>query len=169
MRKIIKAIDTINDRVGLAVRWLSLIFIGLICGEVFMRYVMNHPTDFLPITAVMTAATMYVMSWGYVHLNRRHIRVDVLYAHLPNTAKIIIDVVSAIVFLLPLLIMLTYAAWTWMWYAWVTTEKSIFSYWYPIVGPVRTMVFIGLVLFSLQALATLYRDMYSLVRHKSYD
>ena len=166
MRKIIKVIDTVNDKVGLVVRWFSLLFIGLICAEVFMRYVMNHPTDFLPITAVMTAASMYVLSWGYVHLNRRHIRVDVLYVHLPNNAKIIIDVVCAIIFLFPLLGLLTYAAWTWMIYAWVTMEKSIFSYWYPIVGPVRTAVFVGLVLFSLQGLATLYRDMYFLVRHK---
>ena len=169
MRKIIKAIDATNDKVGMAVRWLTPLALIIVCAEVFMRYVMNHPTSVLGITAVMTAATMYVMSWGYVHLNRRHIRVDVLYVHLPNTAKIIIDVVSAIVFLLPLLILLTYAAWNWMWYAWDTMEKSLFSYWYPIVGPVRTAVFIGLVLFSFQALATLYRDMYFLVRHKNYD
>ena len=169
MRKIIKAIDTTNDRAGMAVRWLSLIALGVICGEVFMRYVLNHPTAVLSITGTMTAATMYVMSFGYVHLNRRHIRIDVIYAHLPTAAKFIIDVVCAVLFLLPLLGLLTYAAWIEMLYAWETMEKSLFSYWYPIVGPVRTAVFIGLVLFALQGFAMLYRDIYFLVRHKSYD
>ena len=75
MRKRIKAIDTINDRVGMGVRWLSIIALGVICAEVFMRYVLNHPTSILSVVGTMTAAVMYVMSWGYVQLNRRHIRV----------------------------------------------------------------------------------------------
>jgi len=169
MRKVLKAIDATSDKVGMGARWLSLLALGLICAEVFMRYVLNHPTSILPITAVMTAASMYALSWGYVHLNRRHIRVDVLYVHLPNTAKIIIDVVCAVLFLLPLIGLLTYASWNWVWYAIETGEQSLFSYWYPKVWPVRTAILLGLVLFGLQALATLYRDMYSLVRHKSYD
>jgi len=169
MRKIIKAIDTASDRVGMGVRWLSLLALGCICAEVFMRYVLNHPTAILSVVATMTAASMYALSWGYVHLNRRHIRVDVLYVHMPNTAKIIVDVVSAVIFLLPLLVLLTYAGWNWVWYAIETGEQSLQSYWYPKTWPVRTAIFLGLVLFSLQGLATLYRDMYSLVRHKSYD
>lgn len=169
MRKILKAIDTTSDRVGMAVRWLILLSLGCIVAEVFMRYVLNHPTAINSVVATMTAASMYALSWGYVHLNRRHIRVDVLYVHLPNTAKLIIDVVCAIVFLLPLLILLTYAAWNWVWYAIETGEQSLQSYWYPKVWPVRTAVLLGLVLFSLQALATLYRDIYFLVRHKNYD
>lgn len=169
MRKIIKAIDATNDKVGLGVRWLCLIMLGVICAEVFMRYVLNHPTSILPVVGTMTAASMYFLSWGYVHLHRRHIRVDVLYSHLPNATKLIIDVVCAIVFLLPLLVMLTYAGWNWVWYAIETGEQSLQSYWYPKVWPVRTVFLIGFILFGLQGFAHLYRDMYFLVRHRSYD
>ena len=166
MRKIIKAIDRLNDRVGMAVRWLSLLCLGVICVEVFMRYVLNHPTTTLPIIAVMTAATMYACSFGYVHLNRRHIRVDVIYVHFPAWAKLTIDVFCALLFLLPLIGLLAYAGWNWMWFAWETNEKNLFSWWYPIMGPVRTSVFIGFVLFALQGIATLYRDIYFLVRNE---
>ena len=166
MRKIIKAIDRLNDRVGMAVRWLSLLGLGVICVEVFMRYVLNHPTTTLPITAVFTAATMYTLSFGYVHLNRRHIRVDVIYTHFPAWVKLTIDVFCALLFLLPLIGLLAYAGWNWMWFAWATNEKNLFSWWYPIMGPVRTTVFIGFVLFALQGMATLYRDIYFLVRNE---
>jgi TRAP-type mannitol/chloroaromatic compound transport system permease small subunit len=166
MRKIIRVIDTVNDRVGLAIRWLSILALGVICMEVFMRYGLNHPTSIFPVVATMTMASMYTLSFGYVHLNRRHIRVDVLYLHVPNSAKITIDVVCAVLFLLPLLGLLCYAGWNWVWYAIKTGEQSLQSYWYPKTWPVRTAMFLGFCLFSLQGLATLYRDMYSLVRHK---
>ncbi len=166
MKKIVKAIDRLNDRVGLGVRWLSLVFIGVICTEVFMRYVLNHPTTTLPITAQMTGASFYALSWGYVHLNRRHIRVDVVYVHLPTAVKLTIDVFCALVFLLPLILMLCYTGWNWAWFAWETKEKCLASWWYPIMGPVRTSVLIGFGFFALQGISTLYRDIYSLVRHE---
>jgi len=167
MSKIVKAIDLTNDRVGMAVRWLSVLLIVTICAEVFMRYVLNHPTTILPVVATMTGASFYALSWGYVHLNRRHIRIDIVYAHLPTGAKLAVDVVCALLFLLPLIGLLIYAGWNWMWFAWETMEKCLASWWYPITGPVRTAVFIGFCLFALQGLAHLYRDIYFLVRGRS--
>ena len=48
----------------------------------------------------------------------------------------------------------------------LTGEVNLFSWWYPIMGPIRTAIFIGFVLFALQGIATLYRDIYFLVRHE---
>jgi len=169
MRKILKAIDTINEWTGRTIKWLAVFLMLVICAEVFMRYVLNSPTIQGPVIATMTGAALYSLSWGYVHLHRRHIRVDVFYARLPTRGKAIIDVACAVVFLLPLIGLLTYAGWEWTWYAWSTGEKSLQTYWYPITGPVRTAVFIGLVLFALQSLAQFFRDFYLLLRNKAYD
>jgi TRAP-type mannitol/chloroaromatic compound transport system permease small subunit len=169
MRKIIEAIDTTNEWAGRSVRWLTVFLLMVICAEVFMRYVLNMPTIQGPVIATMSGAALYAISWGYVHLHRRHIRVDVFYARFPTRGRAIIDVVCAVLFLLPLIGLLTYAGWNWVWYAWSTGEKSLQTYWYPITGPVRTAVFIGMCLFAFQALAQFYRDLYLLVRNKAYD
>jgi TRAP-type mannitol/chloroaromatic compound transport system permease small subunit len=169
MRKIIEAIDTTNEWAGRSVRWLTVFLLMVICAEVFMRYVLNMPTIQGPVIATMSGAALYAISWGYVHLHRRHIRVDVFYARFPTRGRAIIDVVCAVLFLLPLIGLLTYAGWEWVWYAWSTGEKSLQTYWYPITGPVRTAVFIGMCLFAFQALAQFYRDLYLLVRNKAYD
>ena len=169
MRKIIKAIDTTNEWTGRSIKWLAIFLMLVICTEVFMRYVLNKPTIQGPVIATMTGAALYTLSWGYVHLHKRHIRVDVFYTRFSLRGKAITDVVCALVFLLPLITLLTYAGWEWVWYAWSTNERSGQTYWYPITGPIRTTVFIGLVLFALQGLAQFYRDMYILVRNKAYD
>ncbi len=169
MRKIIKAIDTTNEWMGSSVRWIVVFLLLVICTEVFMRYVLNMPTIQGPVIATMSGAAVYSLSWGYVHLHKRHIRVDVFYARFPPRGKAIIDVILAILFLLPFIGLMCYAGWNWVWYAWSTNERSIQTYWYPITGPIRTAVFIGLVLFALQGLAQFYRDFYRLVRNKAYD
>lgn len=169
MRKILEAIDATNEWTGRVVRWLAIVLILVICAEVFMRYVLNKPTMQGPVIATMTGAAFYALSWGYVHLYRRHIRVDVFYARFPPRGKAAIDVVCAILFLLPLISLLTYTGWNWTWYSWATTERSLQTYWYAITGPVRTAVFIGLVLFALQGIAQFIRDLYLLVRNKAYD
>jgi TRAP-type mannitol/chloroaromatic compound transport system permease small subunit len=169
MRKIIKAIDATNIWVGSSVRWIIVFLLLVICAEVFMRYVLNKPTIQGPVIATMSGAAVYSLSWGFVHLHRRHIRVDVFYARFSTRGKAVIDVVCALLFLLPLIGLMCYAGWWWTWYAWSTTERSLMTYWYPITGPVRTTVFIGLILFALQSLAQFYRDLYALVRNKTYD
>lgn len=150
-------------------RWLAIFLMLVICTEVFMRYALNKPTIQGPVIATMTGAALYTLSWGYVHLHRRHIRVDVFYTRFSMRGKAIIDVVCALVFLLPLIGLLTYAGWEWVWYAWSTGERSGQTYWYPITGPIRTVVFIGLVLFAFQGLAQFFRDIYLLVRNRAYD
>lgn len=169
MRKILKIIDATNEFTGRSVRWLAIFLMLVICTEVFMRYALNKPTIQGPVIATMTGAALYTLSWGYVHLHRRHIRVDVFYTRFSMRGKAIIDVVCALVFLLPLIGLLTYAGWEWVWYAWSTGERSGQTYWYPITGPIRTVVFIGLVLFAFQGLAQFFRDIYLLVRNRAYD
>jgi len=169
MRKIIKAIDNTNEWAGRSVRWLAIFLMLVICFEVFMRYVLNKPTIQGPVIASFSGAALYSISWGYVHLHKRHIRVDVFYSRFSLRVRAAVDTICGLLFLLPLITLLTYAGWWWMWYAWSTTERSLMTFWYPITGPIRTLVFIGLCLFALQGLAQFYRDIYCLVRNRVYD
>lgn len=167
MKNILKAIDTINEWVGNIGKWLTVALIVVVVTEVVMRYVFNRPTTQGPMIAIWTGAAMYALSWGYVHLCRRHVRVDVFYTRFSLRVKNIIDVVCAVFFLLPLIGLMTFAGWKWTRYAWSTMERTQETYWYPIMGPIRTIVFLGLVLFTLQGLAQFFRDFYSLIRNKS--
>lgn len=169
MRKILKAIDAANEFMGSAARWFAVLVVLLIGTEVFMRYLLGSPTIQLPEIMVMAGAALYTLSWGYIYLHHRHVRVDVFYAHLPARGKAVIDVVGALLFLLPLVTLLTYAGWKWAWHSWAAGEKSTLTYWYPILGPVRSVVFIGLLFFAFQAFAQFFRDIYLLIRNRAYD
>ncbi|MBE9513759.1 MAG: TRAP transporter small permease subunit [Dehalococcoidia bacterium] len=169
MRKILKAIDSVNEWVGTQMKWLVFAIIVVCISEVISRYVFNKPTIQLPCILVMTAASLYALSFGYILLHKGHVRVDVLYARLSQRTKAVFDVVLTLLFFFPVIGLLTYAAGEWMWYAWSTGERSQMTYWYPILGPVRTTVFAGMLIFLLQGVAQFIRDLHFALRSRPYD
>ncbi|TFH34992.1 MAG: TRAP transporter small permease subunit [Dehalococcoidia bacterium] len=169
MRKVLKTIDSINEFVGEQMKWVVLFLVLVVCSEVMMRYVFNRPTSQLPVIQTWTGTTLYILAFGYVMLHKGHVRVDVLYARFSDRLKAIMDVILFFVFFVPAIGSLIYSGYNWMIHAWVAHERSMMTYWYPPMAPIRTIVFVGLVLFFLQGLATLYRDLYMAVRSKPYD
>ena len=169
MRKVLKMIDSANEWLGERLKWVVIFLMIVICSEVMMRYVFNHPTSQLPVIMTWTGTALYSLAFGYVMLHKGHVRVDVLYTRFSDRLKGVMDVILWFVFFLPAIGSLGYAGFNWMVHAWATHERSMLTYWYPPMAPVRTIMFIGLVMFFLQGLATLFRDLYMAVRSKPYD
>jgi len=143
--------------------------VGVVTYEVMMRYLFNAPSLWAYEVSVMLGASLYILAFAYTHLHRAHVRVDMIYSHLPPRGKALIDVLGDIFLFSPFIILLVINAWDWMWYAWETGERMPITGWYPPAGPLRTVVMLGLALFALQGMAQLVRDLYLLIRNKPYD
>jgi len=169
MRAFIKAIDSASFWTGNTAHWLSVSLVLIMTYEVIMRYVFTAPTMWAYETVIMIGATLYALAWSYVHYQRAHVRVDVLYIHLSSRKRATIDVVCTLLFFFPVIFALVYMSGIWAWRAWEIGEKSVETYWYPPIAPVRTMVFLGITLFALQGIANFIRDAYTLLRNKPYD
>ena len=166
MRNIVRVIDNISEYTGMVVRWACLTLVLVLCFEVSARYVFNAPTMWSFETASMLGGTIAVLGWSYTHKHGGHVRVDVFYTHLSPRGKAILDVALALLFFFPLLFSLTYIAWDRMWFSWSMGEVMARSNWYPITGPIRTVVVLGLFLFALQGVAQFLRDLYRLTRNQ---
>jgi TRAP-type mannitol/chloroaromatic compound transport system permease small subunit len=154
---------------GESVKWLVVAAILVTCFEVMQRYVFNHPTMEGYEIPIQIGAAMYALSWGFVLLRKGHVRVDIFYAKFSDRTKALVDVICFAVLFLPVVSYLTYKSYVWMAYAWRIGEKSVFTYWYPPIAPLRTLIFIGLALFLLQGLAQFWRDIYMLAKGEQYD
>lgn len=169
MRTALRVIDTVSDYIGRSVRWLCVILILVLTFEVTSRYAFNNPTQWAHQTSLMMSGTIVALGWAYVHRYRQHIRVDVLYSRFSPRGKALIDVILDILVFFPLLAALTYAAWNKMWYSWEMHEIMVETYWYPPVGPNRTVVLFGLTLLALQGMSNFIKNLYLLTRNKPYD
>jgi len=169
MRNILRVIDSISEWTAKAISWFCVALILVLVFDVVERYVFGGATVWAYETAVMLGATIYVMGWAYVHRLREHIRVDVFYVHLSLRKQVIIDIVGTLLFLLPLLYVMIDTSIFYMVRAWKIDEVLAETFWYPPAFPFRTMMVVGLSLFTIQVVAQFIRDLYLLVRNKAYD
>lgn len=169
MKVVLHAIDLISDWTAKVISWLCVALILVLVFDVVERYVFGGATEWAYETAVMLGGTIYVLGWCYVHRMREHIRVDIFYVHLSLRKQVIIDIAGTLLFLLPLLYVMIDTSIFYMMRAWKIGEVLAETFWYPPAGPFRTMVVVGLFLFTLQVVAHLIRDFYQLVRNKAYD
>jgi TRAP-type mannitol/chloroaromatic compound transport system permease small subunit len=169
VRTVLKWVDSANGWMGQMMKWFLIVAGLFTCLEVTQRYVFDHPTMWGYEMPIHIGAAMYVLAWGYVHREKGHVRVDVIYARFSDRTKAIVDTVAFLVLFLPVIGFLTYEAGDWMIRSWKILEKSVFTYWYPPIYPLRTAIFIGLVLFLAQGLTQFWRDLYFAVKGERYD
>jgi TRAP-type mannitol/chloroaromatic compound transport system permease small subunit len=169
LRKILRTIDAISGFSGGTVKWLAYAMILIMVYDVTMRYVFNAPTMWAYETVIMVGAAMYAMAWSYTLRHNAHVRVDVIYSQLSDKGKAIIDVIGGIVFFLPLAATLIYTSTFWTIRAWKIKEVLTEGYWYPPLTPLRMVIMLGVFLFTLQGIAKIYRDIYTLIKSRPYD
>jgi len=162
MRTFIRAIDALSGYAGGLAKWFCYALILIIVYDVTMRYVFNAPTMWAFETSMMLGGSLYTFAYSYTHLHRGHVRVDVIYVHLPLKAKAAIDVLGTFFLFFPLLGFLIKASFALTWRAWAIGETSDITYWYPPLAPFRTVVLLGFCLLALQAVAHFIRDLYTL-------
>ena len=169
MKYILKAIDNTTEWAAKGARWLIVVAILVIVIEVFMRYALNSPTLWAYEVSMMTGAALYAFGYSYAEKLKAHVRVDVFYHKYSPRKKAITDAVLGVAFFLPVIAVTLIGSWAWVLKSWSIGEKSVESFWYPPLSPLRTVIFIGWTLLVLQGLAGLYRNFYHWIKGKAYD
>jgi len=169
MRRALRIIDDISEWTGKTGQWFSVFLVLVVTYEVMMRYVFRAPSLWPYDTSAMLGTTLYVLAFAYALRHGAHVRVDVVYAHLPPRGRAIIDVLGDLLIFFPLIFLITGASISWMLRSWSAGEKIHVTGWDPIAGPIRTVVVIGFCVLALQGVAQFVRDLYFLIKGKAYD
>ena len=159
MDNILRFIDSTSTWVARFAKWLSVALILLLSFEVVMRYVFNSPTVWVMQTSMMVGGALIVLGWAYVLQQNAHVRVDVFYGRLSARSKAIVNTLGSVIILFPFVGFLAYKAAVQSVYSWNMNETMSETAWYPPIWPIRIVVFVGLALFVLQAVAQFIREL----------
>ena len=163
MRKILHAIDSVNEQVGAVSSWLLLALIVVILWEVIARYVFNAPTTWGFNSFRMISGALIVFGWAYAQRYNSHIRVDILYTRFSPRKKAFIDVIGTGLLFLPLF-------GTFIVLAGRSVLRAYLFYMTHYQGSIPTnllyltIILIGLCFFFLQFLARFVRDFHILFK-----
>lgn len=119
-----RIIDEISRRFGQIATWLVLISAVVSAGNAFSRYSMSLTSNaWLEIQWYMFAA-MFMLGASHTLAKNEHVRVDIIFGHLPTRVQIWVDILGGFLFLLPAVIILTWLSWPTFFDSFVSHEMS---------------------------------------------
>jgi TRAP-type C4-dicarboxylate transport system permease small subunit len=148
-------------RAGEAASWLYLVVVVITAYEVTMRYLLNAPTLWVHELSVALAATCFVVGGPYVHQDRHHITISVVYDRMSPAAR---RLARALGSLLTLVFcgFLTFATFVQAGLALKVMEKTGTALNWPIPAYLKTLFAVCAVVMTLQSLLHLVRDISAL-------
>jgi len=167
MRKTLRIIDSINEKIGTLSSWLIIAMVIVILCEVIARYVFNSPTTWAFSSMRLIGGAAIVLGWAYAQLHNAHIRVDVFYTHFSPRVKALVDILGSILFFFPLIGAFTYVVISRELDLLLTGQLLTFNFWTSPSSVYGVVIMLGLSLTCLQFSAQLIRDIHTLAKGRT--
>lgn len=151
-----RGVDAVNAFFGRIADWAVLAACAISAGNAFIRYGFSWSSNaWLEVQWYLFAATV-MLGAAYTLRRNEHVRVDLVFGAVGARARLWIDILGIIFFLLPGMLLLTWMTWPFFLDAWMRGEGS------PNAGgllrwPVKILMPIGFALVSLQGLSELVK------------
>jgi TRAP-type mannitol/chloroaromatic compound transport system permease small subunit len=163
-----RAIDAMNEKLGVIADWLVLLSCLISAANAFSRYAFSISSNaWLEIQWYMFGA-LVLLGASYTLKRNEHVRVDIVFSNVSTRTQIGIDIFGGILFLLPATLIMAYLSWPIFHNSWAQGEISANAggllRW-----PIKILLPIGFALLSLQGFSELIKRIAMLTGHMKPD
>lgn len=155
-------IDALNDRIGVAIRWLALFMVLVGAVSAVVRYFARSQQWTLNLTPATELqwyffSVIFLLGAAYGLGHDVHVRVDVMYERFSAKTQAWIDMAGTILFLIPFSLMMLWVSYPAVQSSWQIREQS------PDPGglpryPIKILILVSFVLLVLQAVSQLVKQ-----------
>jgi TRAP-type mannitol/chloroaromatic compound transport system permease small subunit len=156
-QKFLLFVDNVSTWSGKTFAWLIIALMGVICVEVFKRYILNAPTAWIFDINNMMYGALFMMCGAYTLAQDAHVRGDFLYGNMKPRMQASLDLVLYILFFLPGISALIYAGWDFAASSWFIREHSSVSAEGPPIYHFKSVIPLAGALVLLQGIAEIVR------------
>ena len=153
--------------IGRAAAWLLLLVVTLEFALVVARYLFSLGSIWASETVVYAHAALFLLAAAWTLQTNGHVRVDIFYADAKPRTKALVDLVGAVVFLLPFAGALLWLSTPYAARSWAIFERSQEASGLPLVFLLKTLIPVFALLMALQGVAQIIRSMAILQGQKS--
>lgn len=160
LRKFVDSIDWISKISGYIGAPLPFICAFIIMYEIIMRTCFEKPTPWVSETTAMLCAACYFLGGAWNVKIDGHIRVDILYSKFSPRIRAGLNCLNFCFMALYICFMLR-VIWPYMVQS-IQLNESTYTFWNPLVWPLKIVFFAGFALVMLQGVANFCRDLHHL-------
>lgn len=146
-------ISRINSLIARCAAWSVLLMVALYFAIVVLRYGFDWGAIALQESVVYLHALLFMGAAAGVLAQDGHVRVDVFYSRFSPARQALVNLLGALLFLLPFAGFLLWSAWDYVGEAWARNEGSSEPGGLPFVYLLKSLILVLAVQLALQALA----------------
>ena len=166
LQRISRRIDRFSETLGQGVSWLALIMILIGAFNAVVRYLGRFTGWNLSSNAYLELqwylfSLVFLLGAAYTLRRDAHVRVDVIYGHLPPRAQSWINLLGTLFFLVPFSLFGLWVSWPSVRNSWRILEGSSDPGGLPRY-PIKTMILVAFFCLLLQAISEAIRSFYQL-------
>src|SRR3954470_17343178 len=150
-------IDRLNGAVGRAASWCALAIVLIGFTVVLLRYVLGVGSIWLQESILYAHAALFLLAAAWTLAEGGHVRVDVFYADAAPRTKAWIDLLGALLLLLPFAIAVIAFSLPYVARSWAILERSRETSGLPLVFLLKTLIPLFALLLALQGAAQAVR------------
>jgi len=162
LKLVMKAINTINEKIAKAFSFLIFLLIATLTYEVIARYGFNKPTQWSFDATYFISSLILVLGLAYTWQIGGHVSVDLITGTLPRRVNAAIRVVF--------IAGLFYLCWSNIFRvmiphlqsSWFLKERSMTGFMPPIY-PYKTWIFVGVAMLLLQGIVEFFKELHVLI------
>lgn len=110
LRRLARYIDTVNEKTGMLVSWLTGVMVLTVCYDVFTRYVLRYSSVAVQELEWHLFAVIFLLGAAHTLKGDKHVRIDIFYAKLSDRGKAVVNLIGTLLFLIPFALLLIWTS-----------------------------------------------------------
>ncbi len=152
-------IETINNGIGRAVSWLTVLMVLTTFIVVVLRYVFDSGWIALQESVVYMHSLVFMLAAAYTLNHDGHVRVDIFYQRFSVKQRAWVDCLGALFLLLPVSGFIIWSSWHYVTESWSVLEGSRHSGGLPGLFLLKSLIIVMAAQLALQAIAMFVKNL----------
>ncbi len=164
----VRLADLINEHVGRATAWLTLAMVAICFVVVVLRYLFGVGWVWMQESYVWLHGIVFIVGAGYTLLHDGHVRVDIFYRGAPLRRRALVDLLGAVLLLLPFVALIAAVSVPYVAESWARLETSREAGGLPGLFLIKSVLLVFCAVLGLQGLALAVRSFLVLRGHEEF-
>ncbi len=124
MKKYIAAVDSLNERIGNGISWMTFLLVLVVCFDVVTRYIFKSSSVGVQELEWHIFAVIFLMGGAYTLKHEKHVRVDIFYSRMNERKQALINLAGTVLFLIPFCLLIIFSSFDFVWNSFSIGESS---------------------------------------------
>jgi len=167
LKRFIKFVDGLNEKVGSVVMWLTTLLVLVVCYDVFTRYLLKESSVAVQELEWHIFGIIFLLGAACTLKEDKHVRVDVFYTRFSDRGKAWVNLLGSIVFLMPFALLVIWTSKDFVINSFIIKEMSPNPGGLPARYLLKASIPLGFMLLFLQSLSLTFKSLLKIIEKDS--